>query len=113
MDSAGNRMSTNAESLSGAFIHLPRIRFSSDFISVDPQSELWQKHLLSEQSTTTSLCAIKGRRVSECLITAPIRPRATIMTVTRYILSDISARAIEKMIGKWCALIKIAERLFF
>lgn len=31
-----------------------------------------------------------------------IRPRSTITTVARYIYSDISACAIESMIGKWC-----------
>lgn len=30
------------------------------------------------------------------------------MTVARYIYSDISACAIESMIGKWCVPIKIA-----
>lgn len=38
---------------------------------------------------------------------SPIRTLSTIVTVARYIYSDISACTIETMIGKWSVPIKI------
>lgn len=42
----------------------------------------------------------------------PIRAQLAILTVTCYIYGDISACAIEAMIGKWCSPIKIAKFFF-